>query len=119
MNFTLPVPLSVNHIYGRTRTGLVYKKKEAKDWITECFWEIKRHPHAPYKPTDRILLSIELDYADKRKHDIDNGMKLTLDLLSKESGLIPDDNQICHLIVVKNVGCEKPEMRVQIEVMKG
>lgn len=118
MNFTFPVPLSINHIYGRTRTGLVYKKKEAKDWIKECLWIIKSHPRAVYKPTDDIMVCVELYYADNRKHDIDNCMKLTLDLLSKESGLIPDDNQVVHLNIVKFTGCLKSEMRVQIEVLK-
>lgn len=119
MNFTFPLAVSINHLYGHTRSGIMYKTKEAKEWIKECLWIIKSHPRASYKPTDRLLVSIELDFADKRRRDIDNCLKATFDILSKESGIIPDDNQIYHLIVVKNVGCEKPSMRVQIEVLKG
>lgn len=115
MKLQLPLPPSVNHLYGHTRTGIIYKTKEAKEWIQECLWIIKSHHGASYKPTDRILVSIQLFYKDKRKHDIDNILKATFDILSKESGIIPDDNQIEHLILTKTTKTNISEMIIQIE----
>lgn len=86
---TLPIPPSVNHLYGRNgyRT---YIKPEGKAWFEEAGWELKRQWKRKTIIGD-VSVYIKLYFA--RRYDWDNCLKASMDLLTKMS-VIEDDRQI-------------------------
>jgi crossover junction endodeoxyribonuclease RusA len=61
-----------------------------------------------------ISVEIDLHAPDRRKRDIDNTIKPTLDALQK-AGLILDDNQIACLLVTRKVIMAQGQIIVRIK----
>jgi Holliday junction resolvase RusA-like endonuclease len=80
-----------------------YKSTKGNAWQEEALWELKRQAKGHSVKNDFDTVYITYCYNDKRRRDIDNGIKLTLDILVK-AGLLKDDSQITFLQVQKTIG---------------
>lgn len=63
-----------------------------------------------------IALEMDIYPPDKRKRDIDNGIKPTLDALQK-AGVYDDDNQIARLLVTRMVIIPQGQIIVRIKAL--
>ena len=111
MTLDLPYPPTVNSYWKRNRNGSV-RVGEAGIAFRKAVWLWCRQNRI--KPlTGRLAMAIELYQPDKRRRDIDNVLKATLDAL-QHGGAYADDCQIDYLSVSREE-VEKPgRMRVII-----
>lgn len=112
LELELPWPPSVNHY---KKVGRIRRTKEGKlfqprvntlqttnfykaVWEKAC--EIDPQERIKFARSDTIMLEmyVELYPPDKRRRDVDNGLKVLLDSFM-HAGLIKDDSQIARLIV--------------------
>lgn len=106
-------PKSTQHIYGLTCRGRFATRymttagkalKEAYQWEAKSQWRKK-----PLRGD--VSLSITLYFGTKRRSDLDNFNKLSLDALT---GIVyEDDSQICELVLRR--GYDKQNPRIEIE----
>ena len=86
LKLTLPLPKSVNHIYGRNKFGSTYLKKEGKDYKREVGKYIKEEVE---KQGWTKLLEGEYCYLDEivymnvKGRDADNTKKLLQDAITE------------------------------------
>lgn len=107
-------PKSTQHIYKFRCAGripMMYMDKDGKaikesyQWQAKSQWKIK-----PIK--DALNVKIDLFFANKRNHDIDNYNKILLDALS---GIVwEDDGQIQSMYVTKYYDKENPRIEITI-----
>lgn len=97
MEIRLPLPPSVNHLYGRNgyRT---YITDAGVAWFTEAGYMVNTAWQVRIPIESPIKLYIRLHTC--KRYDIDNCLKATQDLLTKQ-GVIVDDSQIMFLQVEK------------------
>jgi Holliday junction resolvase RusA-like endonuclease len=112
MKITLPKPPSVNHLYGRNKWGGVYLKPAANLWIEESLWIIKRLGRFEMITTPAVL---SIDFYSQLGSDVDNILKITMDLLAKHAKIIKNDNLV-HELHVKKFKCKKDEQRIELEI---
>jgi crossover junction endodeoxyribonuclease RusA len=99
----LPWPPSTNALYrsvqihGRPRVLL---SKEARDYHAMVRRRVQIEHFPEFGDMDRLEVVIHARPPDRRKRDIDNLLKITLDALVK-GGAIPDDGQIDKLAIVR------------------
>ena len=122
MMMTFSLPPGVNKMYRFNRsTGIMYKTREAKEWEEECLWKLKSRRKSSYSPTDRVLVSILFHFPfpehGHKKQDIDGGIKATLDMLQRAE-IYKNDEQVDHLMVVKEYVKENPRMEVFVEKLQ-
>jgi crossover junction endodeoxyribonuclease RusA len=86
------LPPSVNHMYGRTRNGITYITKEAKNFKNELGW-IAKQKKSNFG-SEKVRVDIIFKIKDKRRRDPDNLLKATLDSLKKV--VVDDDSQFIH-----------------------
>lgn len=108
MNFTLPIPPSVNAMYRRNPHGFgLFKTKDAKAWIKECSSCIKVK-----KPlSGRVDVSINFYFF--RDRDVDNCIKAVLDVL-QEYGVVENDRQVFSVVATKAMDKENPRVEVSV-----
>jgi crossover junction endodeoxyribonuclease RusA len=104
------LPPSINHLYQRGERS-VHLKPEVRTARDAMGWEAR----AQYRgePLDGPLaVEVLFFWPDKRKHDIDNGLKFLLDALTDI--IWWDDGQISDLHIIRELGSKEPgvEMRV-------
>ena len=105
MEFTLPMPVGINHLYKQGKHGW-YKDSKAVLWQDKALWMIKdgrrfnKHRNHPEDKPRGDKVHIVWYRGDLRKWDIDSGLKLLLDTLVKAE-VIGDDNDIMFLTVEK------------------
>ncbi len=94
MEITLPWPPSVNHYWMRSGNrcyvgskGIAFRKD-----VLNCCNKIG----ITFKSTSRLCVEIQAFPPDKRRRDLDNLLKATLDSL-QHAGVYADDNQIDQL----------------------
>lgn len=97
LKLTLPLPQSVNHIYGRNKFGSTYLKAEGKEYkkkqgnyIRE---EVKKQGWEKLKDGEYCYLD-EVIYMNKKGRDSDNLKKLTQDTIT-ECGVVWEDDTYC------------------------
>lgn len=96
MKFIIDLPPSLNSIY-RTGKGNYYKSKEAKSWEQTAGWQIKSQWKGKVIEKEcKVQITLFL----KRDADIDNRLKLLLDLLEKQN-VIKNDMLIWRLEICK------------------
>jgi crossover junction endodeoxyribonuclease RusA len=110
IEITLPYPPSVNHYKTigkivRTKKGKIYQQRinseDTKRFYYEVWCKIRsKNAIGAFSATISLEVTIDLHPPDKRRRDIDNGIKIILDSLQR-GGLISDDNQICRLLVTR------------------
>ena len=100
IEFQLPYPPSVNHIYRRTGRGgrQVVLKDSVRDWRADAGWAYKaaggRVLHG------RVMVEVSLyPPAKGRVGDVDNALKATLDALKGVA--YRDDEQVTMIVVVR------------------
>lgn len=113
MKFTIPgKPISVNHAYGQNRNGRRYLTNQGdtfKVLVGYTAQSAMKTVLTQFKYP--IKVSLEYYYDDKRKRDIDNGIKLCLDAMT---GIVyKDDSEIVCLEVWKDYA---DEPRIEIEI---
>jgi len=82
------------------------------DWIKEASWVVKLGKHQ--KICGQFSATIILNPPDKRRIDIDNRVKVLLDLAEK-TGLIEND-RFCRLLIV-SYGEDDPGARLMLASM--
>jgi len=117
MRYILTIPPSINRTYGITRKGKipVYKKKAVRSWEWTAGWEIKAQ-RIGKKETYLGKIDMIVDFYYSRDRDIDNGLKVLLDLLQKQR-IYKNDMQIVTLHVSKTKS-EKPRVEIEIQQRK-
>lgn len=93
----LPFPPSVNHYYQRTKFGMAVGLKEKqfrKEALFVCQHQYREEDS--FGPEKRISMSMAVFAPDRRKRDLDNLGKCTLDFLT-HAGVYADDSQIDRL----------------------
>ena len=94
MKFTLPLPCSINALYGHRRDGGVYKSDKGKDWVKTALYLIMVQRKGQVKPTGKTYsMVINIYIADKRRHDSSNLLKQLEDVFV-EKEIIKDDDLI-------------------------
>lgn len=108
IELTLPYPPSVNHYkrVGRlttTKNGKIYQPRVNSSATTRFYYEVwmkVRGMKIEGLGEADIHLDLEVYPPDKKKRDIDNILKPTIDALMN-SGLFKDDSQISRLVVTR------------------
>lgn len=95
IDFDLPYPPSINHYYIRTARGVILGASGKAFRRDVCFILSQ---HKGLFADERLSLTINVYPPDKRRRDIDNICKATLDAL-EHAGLYDNDNQIDKLII--------------------
>lgn len=113
---TLPWPPSVNR-YWRTPSsgrlaGRTMLSQEARNYRAACEAVILAGPRG-IQPTGRLLVKIEASPPDKRRRDLDNMLKATLDAL-QHCGVIRDDCDIDGLAIIRRPPVKDGSMYVEI-----
>jgi Holliday junction resolvase RusA-like endonuclease len=115
MKFILSIPPSINQTYGTSRSGKIpfYKKRPVRDWEWTAGWEVKRQRVGRKEP---LLgnVSMRVIFSYSRDRDIDNGLKVLLDLFQKQRVYL-NDKQIVLLTVVKYQNIKVPMVEVEID----
>src|SRR5690242_1389792 len=98
ININLPWPPSQNAIWRKNKRASkgVYRDPKYVRWIEQSLWIAKLGKHQQIK--GKFSATIILNPPDKRKSDIDNRVKVLLDLAQK-ANLIENDN-LCRLLIV-------------------
>lgn len=98
--FRIPFPPSANAIWRNAR-GRTYLSKEYKTFLEEVAAAWRPEQAAGGWETDaRYTVTIQLFPATRRKYDVDNRIKPTLDALTK-AGVWLDDEQVDDVRAVK------------------
>lgn len=116
IEFTVPIhPVSVNQAYRRLRQYGMYLTAEASAYKTALSYaamsEIGGKPMA-----EKPVVTLVFTFADKKKHDIDNYLKLTLD--SFNGILWQDDNDISEIHAYKKYEKNNPSVFISITEIK-
>ena len=119
MEIILPYPPGVNRMY-KTGKGRFYKSSVGHNYDRVVFAIVHKLKLPPIPATSRISMIIQLFPADKRKRDIDSGLKALLDALQR-SEIYANDVQIKRLLVEMMPTLPKdyePYTRVTLEIME-
>lgn len=110
LEFTLPYPPSVNRIWRRAGTriylapeGLAYRAAVA---------EVVKDLRA-FEPSDRLALHVEAVMPDRRRRDLDNLFKATLDAL-QAAGVFADDEQLDELAISRGLVKKPGHLRIHL-----
>ena len=85
----LPLPPSVNHTYTRTPNGSALTR-QAREWKELAQWEAKTTLRYWKICDQKVVLEIWIFWADRRKRDCDNLLKLLQDALQ---GIVYTDDR--------------------------
>lgn len=94
MTVTLPWPPSVNHYWQRNKNGGMRISAEGLSFRERVAWSLPKHETL----TGPLSVQIEAWAPDRRKRDLDNILKATLDALT-HAGAMGDDSQVWDLRV--------------------
>jgi Holliday junction resolvase RusA-like endonuclease len=109
--YRVPIPISVNHLYGVTSSGQRYIKPEGKAWVTEATLALRAQGFR-VEPADRYCVGFHVYFPDRRRADLDNCLKQLCDLVSREAGI--DDSRIWSLMVEKGISKDAPRVELKI-----
>jgi crossover junction endodeoxyribonuclease RusA len=108
---TLPLAPSINHYWGM-RGHMKYLTAKAKTFRQEVLMELVKHEQR--FGDDPVSVSITIHFPDKRRRDIDNPIKATLDALCI-AGLFTDDSQVDKLMVQRGEIIKGGKMTVMVQ----
>jgi Holliday junction resolvase RusA-like endonuclease len=95
-------PISVNKAYPSALSGRRFLSKEGKAYKELIAWEAKSQQVPCNK--GQVRLAITFGFADKRKRDTENYLKISIDALT---GIwFDDDSQIIEIIAKKVVSAD-------------
>lgn len=90
------LPPTVNHLYANIPGRGRVKSKRYHTWINAVNWQVAAQN--PSKVTGEVEVAIFVKRPDKRKRDLDNLCKASLDMLVSNA-LIEDDSKIVKLSI--------------------
>ena len=104
LQFKLPWPPSTNHYWRHISkgqaAGRVLISEEGRAYRSSCATEVMRQRVPRQALTGRLAIAIQVYPPDRRRRDLDNLLKSSLDAL-KHCGLIADDGDIDDLHVLR------------------
>lgn len=111
ISLSLPYPASINNYYGRRRGGGVYIKEDGAKYRKHVidYVAINKIPCFFKELSVKIILTV----GDKRRKDIDNGLKCLLDAL-EHAKAYKNDSQIVKLDVEKRYSKNNASCLVEI-----
>ena len=99
-SLTLPFPVSTNKIWASHRGRLVISKKY-RDFCLAVKEAVTSQLGSNYRPLKgNLSISMRVHMPDRRKRDIDNLIKSTLDALQKTK-VFNDDNQVSEIHICR------------------
>lgn len=98
LRFEIPYPPTINHYYLHTPNGVILGAK-GKRFRRNVSLLLNRY-RGYCGSEKRLILTINVFPPDKRKRDLDNVCKATMDAL-QHAGIYGDDNQIDMLTVIR------------------
>lgn len=118
IEFTLPLPCSVNELYTVARGRKVLSRK-AKAWKDEAFFLTLKSLNGNARNIIIGHASIRYDFTfpDHRKRDISNYIKQVEDMIVY-AGLIEDDSLVMAFSATKTIVKGVREVRVKVEEIK-
>lgn len=122
MTVTVPWPPSVNHYWRRTeqagRMAISAKGRTFRNAVLAAFleqygasWRARVDPDARYR------LHISAAPPDRRRRDLDNVLKATLDAL-EHARVFHDDAQVDDLHIVRGNPSKPGELRIILEALR-
>lgn len=102
-------PISVNHAYSTNRQGRRFLSDKGKQFKEEIGWLAAQE--SDWYEND-VTVELHFYFGDKRKRDIDNGIKISLDALT--GVMFGDDSQITELHVFKRYDKNNPRIEFVI-----
>lgn len=108
---TLPVPPSVNSLYGGGSRQRRFKSKKYKAWIESC-------PDIPVSGYENIGLCYTFYMPDNRARDLDNHAKAIGDYLVANKFIKDDSWQCLNKLVLIAAGIDRKNPRVEITVLQ-
>lgn len=110
LRFTMPYPPSINHYYLRTSSGVIIAPRGKKYRHDVCLLLSKYRGICDNR---RLGMTINVFPPDKRKRDIDNILKVSIDSM-QYAKVFKDDNQIDMLSVIRRDVVKNGELAVWI-----
>ena len=112
IEYTIPGhPMSVNHMYGSSKNGRRFLKKEGKTWkeniALECLSKFGR-----INSTEPIIVQVIYFFPDNHRRDVTNCDKILLDALS--GVLYVDDSQTQCAVLHKFVDKKNPRTIIRL-----
>lgn len=89
----LPLPPSVNVLYGTTKTGAKFLTTEQREFRRDVMQIVHAVRKGDLPLAGRLEMQVQLYFANRRQSDIDNRLKATLDALA-HGGAYFNDSQI-------------------------
>ena len=123
IEFDLPWPPSVNHYWGQRVVGkraIRYLGAKGKKFRVEVEEAVKPQLvkcKELFHNKERIVCEIKVFSPDRRRRDIDNLLKSTLDAL-EHAGAYEDDAQIDGLIVSRDISVVEPTGRIRVKLQR-
>jgi crossover junction endodeoxyribonuclease RusA len=108
VSFIIPLPPSVNALYGVGSDGQKFLLPDQKTFRNDVIGILHISKRGREPLSGRLELWMRLHFANKRRSDIDNRIKSALDAMS-HAGAFMDDSQIDKLIVERVVDPDAPE----------
>ena len=100
LRIVLPWPPTVNHSTGPTASGGRYLTAEHRAFRNEVSLRVIAAGSPAFGPDARLAVDIHLTPPDRRRFDVDNRLKSTIDAL-QQCGVYVNDEQIDELRVVR------------------
>ena len=114
----LPWPPSINHYYGRTRTGQQFIGSKGKQFRKDVIEYLRFIPDGDRSipKEERVQVWVEAFPPDRRRRDLDNLKKALLDALT-HARVWQDDCQVDDLRVVRRAPIKNGHVIVHVSVM--
>ena len=107
MYITLPLPPSVNALYGGGSKQQRFPSKAYNAWLSSC-------PCLPPVRYEQFKLTYNYYFPDNKARDCENYVKALSDLLVKSQVIVSDSWQHVQLMTLRPMGIDKKNPRVQI-----
>lgn len=119
LEFVMPYPPSVNHYWAPTgRPGRLRLSPAGRAYRISV-WEHLRRQNVPRDQVeDHLSITVRVYPPDKRRRDLDNLTKATLDSL-KHCGVIFDDCQFDLITLERAEPIEGGKLKVTIQTLRG
>lgn len=116
INLTLPFPPSVNR-YWRNVKGKTLISAQGRAYRKHVCAEVYAQ-RPPLNITSRLAVDIVAHMPDKRRRDLDNLLKATLDAL-QHAGVYEDDSQVDDLRIVRGPAEQGGALKITIVELEG